>query len=99
MRLVELLGLQVVYDINDFATTADTLQEYSSVERLPDPAPEFRPYAVAGCLMAPLAGFFRLATVCAPNFLVNRSTRPSVSMPVRPRGMRRAVAASSCSLG
>ena len=32
----ELLGVQIVYDINDFATTADTLQEYSSVERLPE---------------------------------------------------------------
>src|SRR5438445_8988092 len=27
-----------------------------------------------------LAAFFRLSDVCAPNFLVNRSTRPSVSI-------------------
>src|ERR1700730_5656697 len=27
-----------------------------------------------------LAAFFRLSDVCAPNFLVNRSTRPSVSV-------------------
>jgi hypothetical protein len=42
--------------------------------------------AVAVCLevfFAPAfaaSGFLRLATVCAPNFLVNRSTRPSVSI-------------------
>ena len=32
----ELIGIQVVYDLNDFATTADTLQESSSVQRLPE---------------------------------------------------------------
>ena len=39
-------------------------------------------YAVfAGLPEAAFAGaFFRLATVCAPNFFVNRSTRPSVSI-------------------
>ena len=40
-------------------------------------------YAVAERLEAAplpaLTGFFRPATVCAPNFLVKRSTRPSVS--------------------
>jgi hypothetical protein len=35
-RANELLGVQIVYDINDFATVADTLQEYSSIERLPE---------------------------------------------------------------
>lgn len=32
----ELLGLQIIYDINDFATTADTFQEGADVERLPE---------------------------------------------------------------
>jgi len=38
--------------------------------------------AAAGffALFAVLAAFLRLSAVCAPNFFVNRSTRPSVSI-------------------